>query len=393
MSQAGRMPTIFVSSTCYDLGQIRSDIKDFVEKQLGYEALLSEFESFPLNPNISKVENCLRAVRERADIFVLIVGARYGHVTDTGKSITNLEFLEAKTKGIPIYVFVDKKISYYLPIWKTNPTGDYSSFVDTTELFKFVESLQEYDDVWIYNFESASEIISIIKKQLGYLFYDTLLLRERYISSNFSAKAQELSGKALEIATNKPFAWEHKLVGEILKTEYDKVQELKRDFMYGLYFGEKKIYEDLSEFFNWMQSQLNNLQGIIDNLNSLIYSALPDALGAPGEPGDIDIIIYTSQRMISLYKNIICWGINLKEIQPSKDEIKLIETLRNIAQVSIKDCENYINEYWSMVEKLPSSGDSITKPVEFHLTFTLNFPDLSDFYLEIERLHKKYGIL
>lgn len=392
MSQAGRIPTVFVSSTCYDLSQIRSDIKNFLEDQLGYEALLSEFESFPLNPNISKVENCLRVVRERADVFVLIVGARYGYVTDTGKSITNLEFLEAKTKGIPIYVFIDKKILYYLPIWKANPTGDFSSFVDTTELFKFVESLQNCDNIWIHNFENAGEIISTIKKQLGYLFYDSLLLRQKYTSSNLSTKVQELSGKSLEIATNKPLLWEYKLIGEILKTEYDKVQELKRDFEYGLYFGEKRTYEDLSEFFNWMQLQINNLQGIVDNLNSLIYSALPDAIGAPGEPGDIEIIIYTSQKMIFLYKSIIVWGINLKAVQPSEDEIKLVEVLKSFAEVTIKDCENYFNEYWSMVEKLPASEDSIKEPMEFHLTFTLHSPDLSDYNLEIERLRRKYGL-
>ena len=34
--------TVFVSSTCYDLMQIREDICRFIEKELGYEAMLSE---------------------------------------------------------------------------------------------------------------------------------------------------------------------------------------------------------------------------------------------------------------------------------------------------------------------------------------------------------------
>ncbi|MGF0032147.1 DUF4062 domain-containing protein [Bariatricus sp. SGI.154] len=33
---------MFVSSTCYDLKQIRQNIRDFIEDDLGYEAILSE---------------------------------------------------------------------------------------------------------------------------------------------------------------------------------------------------------------------------------------------------------------------------------------------------------------------------------------------------------------
>jgi hypothetical protein len=41
---------------------------------------------------------------KKADIFILIVVKRYGHQTGDGKSITSLEYLEAKKKGIPVYV-------------------------------------------------------------------------------------------------------------------------------------------------------------------------------------------------------------------------------------------------------------------------------------------------
>ncbi len=110
MDSFGRKPTVFISSTCYDLKQIRDDLKNIIEKDLGLEALLSEYKSFPLDPSLGTVENCLRAVQERADILVLIVGTRYGAITDSGKSVTNLEYLRAKEKGIPIYAFVDRKI-------------------------------------------------------------------------------------------------------------------------------------------------------------------------------------------------------------------------------------------------------------------------------------------
>lgn len=87
-------PAVFVSSTCYDLKQVRADLKAFIES-LGLEPVISEYDAFPVDPNVTTVENCLRVVDAKADIFVLIVGGRYGAVQDKGKSVTNLEYLRA----------------------------------------------------------------------------------------------------------------------------------------------------------------------------------------------------------------------------------------------------------------------------------------------------------
>jgi hypothetical protein len=87
-------PAVFISSTCYDLKQVRTDLKGFIEL-LGLEPVISEYDSFPIDPNLTAVENCLRTVEAKADIFVLIVGGRYGAVQDQGKSVTNMEYLRA----------------------------------------------------------------------------------------------------------------------------------------------------------------------------------------------------------------------------------------------------------------------------------------------------------
>jgi hypothetical protein len=100
-----RIPAVFVSSTSYDLDQVRADLKQFIER-LGYDAVLSEYPSFPIDPDVKTVENCLRAVDRSADIFILVVGGRYGSQTGEGKSITNLEYLRARFKEIPINAFV-----------------------------------------------------------------------------------------------------------------------------------------------------------------------------------------------------------------------------------------------------------------------------------------------
>ena len=52
-----RPPCVMVSSTFYDLRQIRDDLRQFIEG-LGYRSLLSEHPSFPIDPDATTIENC-----------------------------------------------------------------------------------------------------------------------------------------------------------------------------------------------------------------------------------------------------------------------------------------------------------------------------------------------
>ena len=53
---------IFVSSTCYDLSQIRKDIRDFIAG-LGHNPILSEQNDFQIDPQLDNWENCINAVK------------------------------------------------------------------------------------------------------------------------------------------------------------------------------------------------------------------------------------------------------------------------------------------------------------------------------------------
>jgi hypothetical protein len=48
-------PTVLVSSTFYDLRQVREDLRCFIEDQLGYRPLLSEHPSFPIDPDVDTI--------------------------------------------------------------------------------------------------------------------------------------------------------------------------------------------------------------------------------------------------------------------------------------------------------------------------------------------------
>ena len=96
---------IFVSSTCYDLSAVREDLRAHLVA-LGHEPLLSEYPSFPIDPDDTTVGNCKRNVQQNTDILLLIVGGCRGSLDSaTGKSVTNIEYDAARQQGIPCFVF------------------------------------------------------------------------------------------------------------------------------------------------------------------------------------------------------------------------------------------------------------------------------------------------
>lgn len=395
-TELGRTPTVFVSSTCYDLKQIRNDIRDFISDHLGYEAILSEFDSFPLVPEITAVENCIRAVKQRADIFCLIIGGRYGSIANSGKSITNLEYINAKAKGIPIYVFVEKSILAILPVWEKNRDADFSNVVDNPKLFEFVSELRGKENIWVYGFENAQDIIGALRRQLGYLFYDSIKIRGKIHLNSFTKNVQQLEGKALKIIIEKPAGWEYLLLGEILEQSLNQYIELKRDLIYGLSFGEITRITEPHEIMDFISDRLNGLQRIIDNMNILFVSAIPDALGAPGEPGDEEKIIYVGKRLGVIYESLLKWGLEFKTLSVEEIWNGVVDAILKIGASPISDLDKYIHKYKSAMEKLILQPDNYlltaTEPGNLDLTLVLSPPDVEGYLLEMDKVRVKLGI-
>src|SRR5215212_5539692 len=237
----GRMrvnaPAVTVSSTFYDLAQIRADLLDFLQDEIGYRPLLSEYPSFPIDPDLDTIENCRRRVEQDADILVLIIGGRYGYVDEASdKSVTNLEYLEARAKGIPIYAFVDRTVTAVLPIWKSNPDADYSGRVDSVRLFEFVQQVRSEHRVWTQEFGRAQDIVAALRVQLAHLTADGLRWRLR-LQGRTQRELKGLRGEALRLALERPEVWETRLFGQVLSDEIEASEDLLREHRLGILLG------------------------------------------------------------------------------------------------------------------------------------------------------------
>ncbi len=199
---------VFVSSTCYDLSILRSDLRAFIVS-LGYDPIMSDYADVVYDPRQHTHTSCVEEV-SNCDMLVLVIGSRYGgkgipealnkvdissmdellkNVKDNKLqlSITQLEVIEAIKKNIPVYTFIDKKVYYEHELYEKNrDAADKIVFpaIDKQEtakyIFEFINFLRlKSVGNSIFQFEKMQDIEEVLKKQWsGY--FQRLLNEQRH---------------------------------------------------------------------------------------------------------------------------------------------------------------------------------------------------------------------
>lgn len=305
-------PNVMVSSTFYDLRQIRADLAHFIADELGYVPLLSELPSFPIDPDLDAIDNCRARVEKDANVFVLIIGGRYGSIDDkTDKSITNLEFLSARQKGIPIYAFVEKDVLAVVPTWKNNRTADFSATVDTPRVFEFIEYVRSLERVWTFPFETAQDITGTLRRQLAFLFSDSLRIRLRLNGGGLPSYFDVLGPRALRIALEKSNAWEYRLFLQSWLDEVERRSDSIWEYKSGLTLDPADYVIAMSAG-DWILTRLHELQAFVESANKLINTYAHESFGEPGEPGDPQRIVWVSRMLGSVLDGMLRWAKRIR---------------------------------------------------------------------------------
>lgn len=110
-------PKVFVSSTCYDLNEIRLNLKNYIQ-EFGCDSVMSEFGDIFYDPTAHVQDACVDAIKQ-SDLFILIIGNSYGSLyydestsIDTPDSVTVREFKKALSLKIPKIVFINMFVNY-----------------------------------------------------------------------------------------------------------------------------------------------------------------------------------------------------------------------------------------------------------------------------------------
>lgn len=194
---------VFVSSTCYDLSVIRSQLRIFIQN-LGHEPFMSDYSDLLYDPRTHTHTSCVDEVGS-ADVVVLIIGSRFGgkvvpdalagldfenlkkesRSIETLKkqdnlSITQLEILKAVQSDIPIYTFIDAGVLHDHSLYeknKDNPIIRDIIFPSIEKphtalfIFEFINFLRHrIKGNSVHPFSKLQDIEDILKRQWSSLF-------------------------------------------------------------------------------------------------------------------------------------------------------------------------------------------------------------------------------
>lgn len=202
---------VFVSSTCYDLGIVRSQLRSFLIN-LGHDPVMSEYNDVLFDPRTHTHESCAQEIRN-ADVVILIIGSRFGGTAipkvisaldfDSLKgqsrgnkiidnpdkmSITQIEILNAIESNVPIFTFIDSRVAYDHLFYEKNKNKGFLDSLDfpsiekkesATYIFEFINYLRlRSKNNSISEFSKLSDIEDFIKKQWSSLL-QRLLAEQR----------------------------------------------------------------------------------------------------------------------------------------------------------------------------------------------------------------------
>ena len=187
------VPRVFISSTYYDLKQVRNNIGDFI-KSLGYEAVMHERSSVAYTQNEPLEEDCYHEL-VGCDIIVCIIGNHFGTQSSDGNlSITMKELQTALKAKKKIYVFIANDVYIENRTYKRNRNNEnfQSAYTDDVKIHEYIAELTEtVKNHVITSFETTDQIISVLRSQFAGLFQNLLAREASLIDAKTAYDLQE----------------------------------------------------------------------------------------------------------------------------------------------------------------------------------------------------------
>lgn len=245
------VPRVFISSTCYDLQEIRFQLRKFIQ-DIGYEPVMSEFGDIFYDLGDHVQDACKEEIN-RSNIFVLVIGNNYGSTyhkhagnKDIPDSVTLQEFKKALEVGIPKYIFINRFVQHDFENYKRTLSKHIAQYFSKNDVndnqventknnlkkqydtsYPFPQDAYKYvfyflDIVYSLNvnnarypFESFDDIKDVLRKQWAGFVYDALT-KESTVPiekiDSFGKKLEKIEHQLRLIAESTKVTGEHNKV-------------------------------------------------------------------------------------------------------------------------------------------------------------------------------------
>ena len=173
------IPRVFISSTYYDLKQVRNVVGDFI-RNIGYEPVMHERSDVAYTQTVPLENDCYTELSS-CDIVICIVGNHFGSKSTANDfSVTMNEIRHAMKTQKKVYVFVANNVYIENETYvKNKEFGNFkSAYTDDLKIHEFLADLRaKVTNHVILPFDTIDQIVDILKKQFAGLL-QALLQKE-----------------------------------------------------------------------------------------------------------------------------------------------------------------------------------------------------------------------
>lgn len=193
------IPRVFISSTYYDLKEVRNNIGNFV-MNMGYEPVMHERSSVAYAQDKPLEEDCYHELAG-CDIVVCVIGNKFGsQSTSNDLSVTMNEIRSAINHKKKVYIFIARDMYVENRTYEQNKnSGSFkSAYTDDLRVHEFILDLRNNVKVHVISqFDTTDEIVSTLKTQFAGLFQN-LLAREASLADTRTAYDLQQSSNSIK---------------------------------------------------------------------------------------------------------------------------------------------------------------------------------------------------
>lgn len=292
-------PRLFVSSTCFDLQEIRFQLRNFIH-EFGYDAVMSDFDDIFYSYESHAQDSCLEEI-SKCQLFILVVGNNYGSIYHQDQkekkvpdSVTLKEFRKALESKVYKHIFINKFVDYDFKNYKRAldklnikyfqennvPENEveiiktkikiefdeiyhfpYESYKYVFYFLDIIHDLKENNAINV--FETFADIKETLRKQWAGFMYESLTRKDKAVNiliQPLENKIDKIERSLAKLIESKTDNVDNKLTFDIsnlareanlenLETVQNKIQQLLFDIRYEQEwtdFGEERLAKRIS---------------------------------------------------------------------------------------------------------------------------------------------------
>ena len=246
-------PRIFVSSTYYDLKNVRLALSYFI-RELGYDSVRNEEGQISYAKSMPLEDSCYDEVSS-CDILVSIIGGRFGSKSKASEhSVSQSELRTALSLDKQVYVFIESDVyAEYSTYEKNKEKRIRWAHVDNDAIFSFIEEVRSLSrNNAIFPFSTSQDIISILREQWAGLFQR--MLNDRVVYEQVSMTRELTQGvETLRKLISTVGVEGNEAAADTISTEHPLFMDLRKLLAVGfrVFFTSEDEMRDLIRAMGW----------------------------------------------------------------------------------------------------------------------------------------------